>query len=140
MLNRQRIQITNTLTELARLQAAMQQYFEQHNIHNDIAGELTLVTEELVVNIINYGYEDQLEHTIAIDLVIADQQLSITFIDDAKPFNPLRQDSPELGLPSEKACIGGLGIPLILRLSDQQHYQYKDGYNIFKLSKTITGV
>ena len=103
-----------------------------------IAGELMLVTEELVVNIINYGYQDQLEHSIGIDLSLTAQQLSITFTDDAQPFNPLSQNTPELGLPSEEAEIGGLGIPLIRRLSDHQHYEYKDGHNIFTVSKTVS--
>ena len=138
MQNRHQLQITNTLAELTTLQNALQQYFDQHHISEDAAGELMLVSEELVVNIINYGYHDQAKHKIAIDLSLTAQQLSVTFTDDAIPFNPLEQDTPELGLPSEEAEIGGLGIPLIQRLSDHQHYEYKDGHNIFTISKSLS--
>lgn len=143
MLSRHQLQITNSLTGLAKLQTDLQYYFEQNNISDDTAGEFMLVAEELVVNIMNYGYQDQCEHsidiTLAIECRLAEQQLSITVIDDGSPFNPLNQAMPELGLPSDDAEIGGLGIPLIRRLSDHQHYQYKEGRNIFSVSKTIAG-
>ncbi|ARN73172.1 ATP-binding protein [Oceanicoccus sagamiensis] len=135
MHNDHQFQISNTLSELTTLQATLQQYFDHNHIDKDAAGELLLVTEELVVNIINYGYQDQAPHKIAINLSLTAQQLSITFTDDARPFNPLAQNAPELGLPSEEAAIGGLGIPLITKLSDQQHYEYKDGHNIFTVCK-----
>ena len=104
-MNQQQLQISNTLSELEKLQAGMQQYFQQHRIADDIASELMLVSEELVVNIINYGYQDQLEHTIEIALSLSGDQLSICFSDDAMPFNPLGQSEPELGLPAEEAAI-----------------------------------
>lgn len=143
MLSRHQLQITNSLAGLTKLQGVLQQYFTKHNISDDTANDLMLVTEELVVNIINYGYKDQQEHSIDIVFEIegklAKRKLSIIIIDDARPFNPLSHDMPELGLPSADAEIGGLGIPLIRRLSDHQHYEYKEGRNIFSVSKTIAG-
>jgi anti-sigma regulatory factor (Ser/Thr protein kinase) len=143
VLSRHQLQITNSLAGLATLQGVLQQYFTKNSISDDAANDLMLVTEELVVNIINYGYKDQQERSIDIVFEIegklAKRKLSIIVIDDAMPFNPLSHDMPELGLPSADVEIGGLGIPLIRRLSDGQHYEYKEGRNIFSVSKTIAG-
>ena len=139
LLNSCQIQIKNDLAELAQLETSIKQFLIQNQMSIQLADEVLLVAEELLVNTINYGYRDERQHNIDIKLNLYREQLSVTVTDDGSPFNPLEQSPPELGLPTEHASIGGLGIPLIRNLSDHQHYQHKNGYNIFSFSKTITG-
>lgn len=127
------IQINNELAELATIQVTLDQFFLQHQLCKDIAGEMMLVAEELLVNIINYGYKDDDQHTIEIILAFDQQTFSMTLTDDATPFDPLSKAPP----PPGEDTIGGHGIPLVRALCDKQHYQYKEGCNIFSISKTI---
>ena len=125
------LQITNQLTELRKMQATLEQFFQQHQLSEALAGEMMLVAEELLVNTINYGYSDDLEHTINIVLTLNQQTFSMTFSDDAMAFNPLKSS------PSCTETIGGHGIPLVRALCDEHDYQRNDGCNVFVLSKLI---
>ena len=139
LLNSCQLQIKNDLAELAQFETSIKQFLIQNKMPKQLADEVLLVAEELLVNTISYGYRDERQHNIDIKLNLYREQLSVTVTDDGSPFNPLEQPAPELGLPTEQASIGGLGIPLIRNLSDHQHYQHKNGYNIFSFSKTISG-
>ena len=129
--------IKNQLHELVRLQSTVEEFFEKHHLSAEVAGEMMLVSEELLANTISYGYQDDLEHVIDIKLSIQGGRFSMTLIDDGKAFNPLDQKDPPMGLPAADAAIGGLGIPLIRALSDLQHYQYSNGQNIFIFTKVL---
>lgn len=129
--------IKNQLLELTRLQATLEDFFAQHDLSAVVAGEMMLVSEELLVNTISYGYQDELEHVIDIKLSIQGNRFSMTFIDDGQAFNPLEQKTPPMGQPAAELAIGGLGIPLIRALSDQQHYQHSNGQNIFIFTKVL---
>jgi serine/threonine-protein kinase RsbW len=129
--------IKNQLLELTRLQTSLEDFFAQHNLSAEVAGEMMLVSEELLVNTISYGYQDELEHIIDIKLSIQGDRFTMTLIDDGQAFNPLEQQAPTMGLPAAEVAIGGLGIPLIRALSDKQHYQHSNGQNIFIFTKVL---
>jgi serine/threonine-protein kinase RsbW len=129
--------IKNQLLELTRLQTTLEDFFAQHDLSAEVAGEMMLVSEELLVNTISYGYQDELEHAIDIKLSIQGDCFSMTLIDDGQAFNPLEQQAPTMGQPAAEVAIGGLGIPLIRALSDQQHYQHSNGQNIFIFTKVL---
>ena len=129
--------IKNQLLELTRLQTSLEDFFAQHNLSAEVAGEMMLVSEELLVNTISYGYQDELEHVIDIKLSIQGDCFTMTLIDDGQAFNPLEQQAPTMGQPAAEVAIGGLGIPLIRALSDQQQYQHSNGQNIFIFTKVL---
>lgn len=131
------LQIKNQLPELNRLQAMLEEFFQQQQLPGELAGEMMLVSEELLVNTISYGYQDECEHVIEITMRICADSFSMTLVDDGCPFNPLLQKPPPMGQPSEDVAIGGLGIPLICSLSDHQEYHHRNGRNIFIFSKLL---
>jgi anti-sigma regulatory factor (Ser/Thr protein kinase) len=138
LLNSYQLQIKNDLTELAQFETSIKQFLNHHQMTIQLADEVLLIAEELLVNTIKHGYRDERQHHINVSINLYRETLQVTLIDDGSPFNPLEQPSPELGLITERVNVGGLGIPLIKQLSDQQHYQYKNGQNIFSFSKTIS--
>ncbi len=129
--------IKNDLPELTTFQLQLDAFFDKHQLCTELAGEMMLVAEELLVNIINYGHTDGLEHVIKIEFLIKQDLFSATLIDDGMAFNPLKQQLPTLGQSIEHTAIGGLGIPLILSLSDEQHYQRKGQYNVFRFERRV---
>ena len=65
------------------------------------------------------------------------QIVSITFIDDGTPFDPLSCDDPDVSLSAEERGIGGLGIFMVKKLMDEVSYKHQDGQNILTVKKTI---
>ena len=129
--------IENTLAELSTVQRVIEQFCTVKKLPEAFAGELMLIAEELVVNTIQYGYGDSDTHAIEIEIELAGQQLVMCVVDDGLAFNPLKKALPELGLPSSQAAIGGLGIPMVLALSDRQEYKRECERNIFRIYKSI---
>ena len=64
--------------------------------------------------------------------------LIITLRDAGKPFDPLAKEDPDITLSAEERKIGGLGIFLCKKLMDSVRYEYKDGCNIFTMTKVIS--
>jgi anti-sigma regulatory factor (Ser/Thr protein kinase) len=92
-----------------------------------------LCANEAVTNIISYGYTDQGEHEIILNLALTGNEFCLSIEDDGLPFNPM--EKPEHISPHnlEEAQIGGLGVDLILKIMKQCHYTRINGKNIFKM-------
>ena len=63
--------------------------------------------------------------------------VNITFIDRGIPYDPLAKQDPDITLPADERDIGGLGIFMAKEIMDDEHYEYKDGQNIFTLTKYL---
>lgn len=80
--------------------------------------DLDLVTEELLVNTIRYGFPNGSEQSrIEISLRADAYQVQLVLRDNGIPFNPLE------AAEREEDKVGGWGIPLIKTLMDQFDYQ-----------------
>lgn len=97
---------------------------------------LRLAVEELVANVVNYAYTNE-EGNLEVDIIVKDNQLSITFIDHGVPFNPLVQNDPDVTLSAEDREIGGLGIFLVKQVMDSVEYYFVDGKNHTVIRKKL---
>jgi serine/threonine-protein kinase RsbW/sigma-B regulation protein RsbU (phosphoserine phosphatase) len=57
--------------------------------------------------------------------------------DKGKPFDPLLLPEVDTAKGIEDRPIGGLGIHFVKKLTDTQHYEYRDGKNVLTLSKKL---
>ena len=96
---------------------------------------LNLVLEESIANIISYGYEDELEHSIIVELSWDNGLLELIVTDDAKPFDLLANEAPDLLLPHEEREAGGLGIFFLKEKMDEVTYKWEQGHNILAMKK-----
>ena len=94
---------------------------------------LSVVVEELVVNIVDYSHSDYLD----VEIVREKKCIILRFHDGGVPFNPLRRKSPDFSIPMENRKIGGLGIFLTKKVMDDVSYVYKDGQNILTLKRNL---
>ncbi len=99
--------------------------------------DLNLVVEELVMNIVLYGYDNDSEHEIVLKLSKMTDVVTIQLIDDGVAFNPLEVPRPDIDARLENRKIGGLGIHFVRGKMDDIQYQRKHGKNILTLSKKI---
>lgn len=84
----------------------------------DCLHDLDLVTEELLVNTIRYGYPDGSEQaSIEVSLWADAYHVHLVLRDNGIAFNPLQAEE------REEDKVGGWGIPLIKTLMEQFEYQ-----------------
>ena len=100
--------------------------------------QLTIVGEELACNIFSYAY-DNAPGTFSIKIYLCPEQNKVImeFRDAGKPFNPLEMPCPDLDVHISERKIGGLGIMLSKKLTDNQVYRYENGQNILQVEKFI---
>ena len=64
-------------------------------------------------------------------------RLEILFVDNGKPFDPLRVEPPDITLPAEERTIGGLGIFLVREMTESVEYKYENNKNILKVTMAL---
>ncbi len=100
--------------------------------------QIDVALEEIFINIANYAYQpDKGPATVRVDVSDEPITVTITFIDQGVPYDPLAKDDPDVSLPADQREIGGLGIFMTKKLMDDVIYEYKDGSNILRLIKKI---
>lgn len=100
--------------------------------------KLELAVEEIFVNIANYAYpQSNGTATVRVDITSNPLAVIITFIDCGVPYDPLKREDPDTTLPANQREIGGLGIFLAKKSTDDIVYEYKDGRNILTLKKYL---
>lgn len=97
---------------------------------------IELAAEEVLVNIIQYGYPNG-NGTIEIDCEkVTDAGIKIVIKDHGIPFNPL-ENKPEFDsdAPLEERKVGGCGIFFITNLMDEVKYDRLEDENVLTLVK-----
>ena len=88
-----------------------------------------LAIEEVVTNIIKYGYDDDREHLVGIRVTVSRDHLSLIFEDDGHPFDPTQRPPPDIEKIVESQKAGGLGIELVRRMCDKMTYERQGSLN-----------
>lgn len=134
---KQRLVIENDLTEIAGVIAAFEGFAQACAVPPDTAARFNVIFDELLSNIIRYGYPDQERHEIGICMQRQGERLSVTITDDGIPFDPLSTAPPNTELPVREREVGGLGIHLVRNLVHDAHYRREDGRNIITLMQKL---
>ena len=90
--------------------------------------------EELFVNVALYAYPKG-EGDVMADIAATDGRIVCVLKDSGIPFNPLEKEDPDITLPLAKRGVGGLGIFMVKKLTDEVAYEYKDGMNVVTFVK-----
>lgn len=101
---------------------------------DDVWGKLSVVVEELVLNIVDYANSDYLD----VEIIRDEKSITLRFHDGGIPFNPLEKEEPDFTIPLEDRKIGGLGIFMVIKYMDSVTYDYTGGENILTLIKNLT--
>ncbi len=100
--------------------------------------QIDVALEEIFINIAHYAYQPgKGPATVRVDVSDEPITVTITFIDQGVPYDPLAKDDPDITLPADEREIGGLGIFMTKKLMDDVVYEYKDGSNILRLVKKL---
>ena len=129
------IEVRNRRDAIAPAIESAEAWLEEQQAPPKVAYFVDLAIEEIVTNCIQYGYGDDLEHTIVIALTVADETLTMQIVDDGLAFDPLAAPPPDLSIAIQNRTEGGLGIYLLRNLADRITYDRRDGTNQITLIK-----
>jgi len=129
--------LKNKISELNKLAEELQNFSSENNLSNEVLFDINLALDELVTNIISYGFDDDDEHLIFITISKNGSSIEILLEDEGKEFNPLEQETPDLDKPIEDREIGGLGIYFVKKKMNEISYNRNGIKNILKLVKNI---
>jgi anti-sigma regulatory factor (Ser/Thr protein kinase) len=132
------IHIKSRLSGVAIMNEQLAKMCKQWDIQDDVAFSMSLALEEIVTNIITHGYGGREEYDIAIRFSLEKHNLRIQIKDSAPEFNPLDINTPDdLDKPLEDRNIGGLGIHLVKKFTDNFIYRRSKSKNIVTLLKSL---
>ncbi len=102
--------------------------------------QIDIAIDEIFSNIANYAYNPETgPATVRVSVNGEPLTVTITFIDQGVPYNPLEKQDPDISLAAEERQIGGLGIFMVKKLMDDITYEYRDGQNILIVRKAAEG-
>ena len=100
--------------------------------------QIDIAIDELFGNIAHYAYNPEIgQATVRVEVIEDPLAVTITFIDNGVPYDPLAKADPDTTLSAEERDIGGLGIYMVKKSMDDIAYEYKDGHNILKIKKNL---
>lgn len=131
------LMVTNELSELSRVTEALAQFADAEALPARVRFELELAVEEILVNVLKYGYDDDQAHSIALSVRYEEGLLSAEISDDGRPFNPLEVAAPDVDAPPGERPLGGLGIYLVKQTMDRLSYRREAGRNYLLMQKWV---
>ena len=129
------IKVKSDREELDGITAAVEAFSVDEDWSSDLLFRINLVIEELVLNIMDYGYDDD-QHEIEINLKSDSEAVTIDILDEGRAFDPLHDaPTPDVNAPLEERTVGGLGIHLAKTMMDELSYHREDARNHLQLVK-----
>jgi serine/threonine-protein kinase RsbW len=128
------IRIANRISEIGRVATLVDTFGADHKLSNEVIVALNVSLDEILNNIISYGYQDGGQHEILVRLEWRRGHVDVIVEDDGKPFNPLLAPDPDF---TAKPRAGGVGLHFVRNLTDQQKYARRNGLNQLRLSKKL---
>ncbi|MBI3756908.1 MAG: ATP-binding protein [Deltaproteobacteria bacterium] len=129
------INLKNRISELEKVSEHLDELGARHRLSPKILHDLNLALEEIITNVISYGYTDEREHEILVRLRVEPQEVTVEVEDDGQAFNPLEVPVPDVTRSLEERAVGGLGIHLVQKLMDSLGYKRQGNKNLLIMRK-----
>ena len=131
--------VAATLENLAPVQEFIESEPEAYGCPMKAMLQISVAVEEIYVNIAHYAYHPEIgKATVRCCVEEAPLRVTIQFLDNGVPFDPLKKPDADTSLPADEREIGGLGILMVKKTMDDVNYSYKDGTNILTIRKTFS--
>ena len=125
---------TLAYSRLADLVQAVESFCEDDDWPLELSYRVTLVIDELVQNVIDYGYED-CEASVSVSIDSDADRIVVEIVDSGKPFDPLTEaPEPDITSSIEDRPIGGLGVFFVRTLMDEVTYVRDSEQNHLKMT------
>jgi serine/threonine-protein kinase RsbW len=106
---------------------------EEHGFSSERITEIGVATEEALVNVCNYAYQEG-SGDVKVSCILDDEHRFVIEIEDAGiPFDVLSIGEPDLINDIDERKVGGLGVFIIRELVEDVQYRREDDKNVLKL-------
>lgn len=129
--------IQNKIEEIGRTVLHFEKFAKKNQLSDPVVSAIQIVLEELLSNIIKYGFTEDKHHDIYIKVRISSKNVRLTITDDGIPFNPLDSKTPNITPPLENRKIGGLGVHIVRTMMDSVFYERVGNKNKVVVVKNI---
>ena len=133
--------IDNDIGELERVAEALDGFASRHRFPQEDRFQVQLCVEEILMYIVEHGYDDSAAHEIEISIEMDDNRtLLVRTADDGRPLDPKSfMFQPGADTILEETVVDGLGLNLVRTYVDDLGYRREDGRNRLSLRKKIGG-
>ncbi|MBF0284818.1 MAG: ATP-binding protein [Magnetococcales bacterium] len=139
-LEQARYVLLNDLEEIPQLAERVEAFGVRHAVSSKVIFNLNLALDEILTNVISYGYPDHLPHHISVTLMWRPEGMTAEVEDDGLPFNPLADAAPpQVDVSLEERSVGGLGIHFVKTFMDEVSYCREGERNRLRLWKRLEG-
>ncbi len=121
----------------ARVRDAFVLSCASRGVPGSAAHDLALAMEELVDNVVAYGYRDRPRGVVLVEALLRGPELLLTVRDRGPAFDPLSAPPPDASPELDTRRVGGLGIHLVRNLVDTASYERRGGENRLVLGKRL---
>ena len=123
-------ELKSDLSVLETLCQHLNKFGQDTRLSGACMADVNICLDELFTNIVSYGFADDQEHIIRFTINLDNNVLIFNIEDDGVPFNQLEKKDPEFPADLIDARIGGLGIHIVRKLTDDFRYKRKRGWNL----------
>ena len=135
--HRMELRINNKMEEMPAVVTMVESFGTKHGISDGVINEINLALDEILNNIISYGYPQGEVGEITVRLRYRREQVMAEIHDNGIPFDPLQAAPPDLAATVEKRKVGGLGIAFVRELMDAVAYSRVADENRLLLTKKL---
>jgi anti-sigma regulatory factor (Ser/Thr protein kinase) len=133
------LQVQARRDALAPTQQQLTGFLVAHGIGGRTLYACELVLEEILTNIQNHAYDDAAGHVIDLRVTLESRGVTLDFVDDGRPFDPLQQPEPAPAGSIETASAGGRGLMLVRRHAQSVEHERRDGRNHLRVKVSRAG-
>jgi anti-sigma regulatory factor (Ser/Thr protein kinase) len=119
------------------VRAAVDRFAAANQLSLDEAADLHVALDEILTNIIKYGYTDDRPHEICVQLGVERGMLVVTIEDDGRAFDPLMLPEPDVNISLRQRQPGGLGIHFVRKLMTEVKYNRSANINRLVLKREL---
>jgi len=138
-MERAELRIVNKLAELESVREWVERFGAAHALPPQVMTSLLVSFDEVLNNLISYGYPDERDHEIWVRLALDENAVWAEVEDDGLPFDPLAAPPPALNGGIGERPIGGLGIHFLRTLNDEVTYGRHEERNRLRFRKNLAG-
>ena len=133
MANTLSISFANDMQELTHLLQVVNVFLEPRPLSSKLVYAVNLILEEILMNIIKYGYDDEESHGIEVQIEVEQEEVAVTVVDDGKEFNPLTIPGLDRSKSAMDRIEEGLGLQFVRHMRNAIEYRREEDKNILKI-------
>jgi serine/threonine-protein kinase RsbW len=127
------ISFANDMRELTHVLQVVNVFLEPRELQSKLVYAVNLILEEILMNIIRHGYDDEDSHEIEVQIGLEEEEVALTVVDDGREFNPLTIPGPNRSKSAMDRLEEGLGLQFVRHMRNAMEYRREGDKNILSI-------